>query len=67
MVVGPHRKTILKVSGEDNKEQLEAAIYAAIDFYGIKNAEKYGLNGTPVPVSLEQDKATEKTGDLLPE
>jgi hypothetical protein len=33
LVIGPHGKPILKVSGEDKKDQLEAMISAALAHY----------------------------------
>ena len=33
IVIGPHQRVILKVTGEDNKETLEQMIHAALEHY----------------------------------
>jgi hypothetical protein len=55
MVIGPHAKTILKASGEDNKLQVEACIYAALEHYGPD-----AFNETPVIMELESEKVAKE-------
>jgi len=47
--VGPNRKPILKVSGEDNRDEIEGLLHAALIHY--KN-----LNKADLPLELEKDK-----------
>lgn len=57
MVIGPHSKAILKVSGEDNKMQVEACIYAALEHYGPE-----AFNETKVEMELESEKVAKEKG-----
>mmetsp|Transcript_38545 Transcript_38545/g.28405 ORF Transcript_38545/g.28405 Transcript_38545/m.28405 type:complete len:135 (+) Transcript_38545:347-751(+) len=57
IVIGPHRKAILGVSGESNQNSLEACIYSALMHYGPDQ-----LSDTPIPMELEIDKVLKKKG-----
>lgn len=50
MVVGPHRKPLLQLSGEAVKDKLEAFLHAAIDHFSGK------CNTDPLPLAYEKDK-----------
>jgi hypothetical protein len=51
-VIGPHRKPILKITGEDHKDEIEAMLIAALEHYGEKD-----LDSSDLPIELEKDKA----------
>ena len=51
LVIGPEQRAVLKLSGEDNEEHLEACLKAALKFYGDS------LDKTPLDLEFEQDKA----------
>ncbi|MBI4586454.1 MAG: hypothetical protein HY717_20785 [Planctomycetes bacterium] len=51
VVVGPRPNLLLMVSGEGNKEVIEACIQAALQFYPAE-----AFRHEPVPVALEKDK-----------
>ena len=55
-VVGPNGNMLLLVSGEGNKEVIDACITAALDFYP-KETFRYD----PVPISLEKEKQSIKS------
>ncbi|CDW76170.1 nhl repeat-containing protein 2-like [Stylonychia lemnae] len=55
IIIGPHQKVILKVTGEDNQETLEQMIHAALEHFEGK------LDKSDLPVVLEKDKYLAQT------
>jgi len=50
MIIGPHRRPILKLTGEDHKEELESMLHAALEYYDGK------LDNTELPIELGKVK-----------
>lgn len=55
LVVGPQSKVILKLTGEDNKDDLEAMLHAALEHY----EDKLDPNPLTPYIELEMDKPFE--------
>jgi hypothetical protein len=60
-VIGPHSKPILKISGEDNKEEIEAMLVAALEHYGEDK-----LDSSDLPIELLKNEP-EETKELRAE
>ena len=50
LVIGPHTKPILKLTGEGNRDDIENVLWAALEHY------KSNLDKKPLPIELEKDK-----------